>query len=342
MTTILHFGFPKTGTTYLQQVFRRSAETLQGAGVIYPAVGKDFKARPLKHLTAKRPQPQAGEELDALRSVIDADVAQNPGAHILLSVEEIAATVMSHINATTIGSLRDYLYRWGEEVRLIVYVRRPEDFYLSMMQEKLKRSGGLVAPENFRTDFARIIRTYEEAFNTRAIVRPFEPQQWREGDLLVDFLDQIRDLADVDHTALSSEVKRSNESLSAESMFVLDLLRRFPENMNDVPDYSFAASERFWRALRTISEEAGYTSKPKLFRHVAEAVAAANLYDTEELYNRYGVSFGNQSKSSDDVPPSEGVRLSEVEGLVPLNRDHALRMISVFCARENAYRVKNT
>ena len=341
MATILHFGFPKTGTTFLQQFFRRNAAALKQAGIAYPLPDKDFKQRALKHLVAKTPSPSRSDELFRLRDTLDAEWACAPDVNILLSVEEISSPLMSRIRPDTVAAIRDFIHRDGHPVRLLVYVRRPEDFYLSMMQEKFKRSGGLVPPADFRTDFAAIIRIYEEAFETRAIVRPFERQQWREGDLLVDFFDQIRDLADVDVAALSPPAGRANESLSAETMFALDLLRRFPDSMTEKHLYSFAESERLWRKLRDIAEEAGYTRKPRLFAPVAETVAAANRHDADELLSRYGVRFHTRPEVSDDPPPPDTGRLSDLEGILPLNRDHALRLISVLCARENAYRLKN-
>lgn len=341
MAIILHFGFPKTGTTYLQQVLRKSGAALDRAGLVYPLAGGDFKQRALKHLTTKNPRSVVPEELDALQAAIDAETARMPGAHVLLSVEEISGTVMSTINATTAAAVRDWLARWQTAVRLLVYVRRPEDFYLSMMQEKLKRGGTIVAPAEFRTDFARIIRCYEDAFDTRAIVRPFERDQWRNGDLLCDFLDQIRDLADVDETALATQTRRSNESLSAETMWALETLRRFPPAMSTPPTYSFAQSERLWRKLRDIAEEGGYTRKPQLFAGTAATVAAANQHDSDAIEARYGVRFRTVSAFSPAEPPAEDQRLNGVEGIVPVDRDAALRIISVFCARENAHRVKN-
>ncbi|WJS86323.1 hypothetical protein [Paracoccus sp. TOH] len=277
-----------------------------------------------------------------LRNIIDDAKSKNPDVNILLSIEEIAASVMSTITLDTIAALRDFIHRWGKDVRLLVYVRKPEDYYLSMTQEKLKRSGGVIPPHEFRTNFSEIIQIYEDVFGTNATVRPFESGQWRNGDLLADFLDQIKDIADVDPKILYTDVLHSNETLSGETMFALDLMRRFPDNMAQSSAYTFMQSERLWRKFRDIAEKAGYTRKPRLFESVAATVAAVNQDDSRALFERHGIEFYKCSKFSPGEPLPESERLSDVESLVPVNRDQALRIISVLCAGDNAFRAKKT
>lgn len=313
---------------------------MAAAGLVYPTPAGDFKARALKHLTAKTWTSVAVDELETLRDVIDESVTKKSDAHLLLSIEEIAANVMSIINVEKITALRDYIYRWGTDVRLLVYVRKPEDYYLSMTQEKLKRSGGVIPPQEFRTDFSRIIEVYEGVFGTKATVRPFEPTQWRNGELLTDFLDQIRDIADVDASTLSTQAQRSNETLSGETMFALDLMRRFPDNLVEVPTYTFVQSERLWRKFRDIAEEVGYTRKPRLFESVAATVAEANREDSRKLFEQHNIEFYKPSDFSPNEPIPASERISDVEGLVPVDRDQAFRIISVLCARDNAFRAK--
>ena len=103
-------------------------------------------------------------------------------------------------------------------------------------------------PDSFQTRFARVIRLYEDVFETEATVREFHPSRLTSGDIVADFFDAAG-IADINCSAW--DPVSSNESISPEVLLALDLARK--ELVPDTPrvTYRFAESNlreicNFW------------------------------------------------------------------------------------------------
>lgn len=328
MALFLHIGFPKTATTSLQLAFQAQNDALLDAGICYPLPGKDFKQRFLKFADMKgRPDtPSMQADFDsgfaAMTSVIQAAGAQD----VVLSCEELTNFMMMEFSRENLRALRDRLREIDTDIRLIAYVRNPSDFYLSILQERLKRNGGVFAPDTFKTRFSTIIGVYEEVFETQAIVREFHPKKLKDGDIVADFL-QATGLERLDISGW--EPISSNESISPEALAVLDLARRTLDEGGAEVAYAFPESELLWRRLRKLCAELGLARKPILFKAAHDAVMAANAEECEKMADRYGITFAD-GKYVDDAPdlPAE-YRISDFEGLMTVNRAQVFHLWSV-------------
>jgi hypothetical protein len=317
MAIILHIGFPKTATTSLQFGLKANGARLEAAGLLYPLVDSDFKQRYLKFLVSKHNEPR---QADAVLRRLAECISSHPDKHVLLSCEELTNIYMTDFSEISLARLRDFLRTLTSDIRLIAYVRNPAEFYIAMMQEKLKRSAGIVGPDGFHARFAHILAQYEKVFQVKAIVRNFKRSELIGRDIITDFFSQFDDLFTIDVAAWDQI--EANEALTPETLFVLDLAHRAaPER----PPHRTRRKEveGFWRNLQRIARSLDNTRKPILFRSAAEAVLQANEEDSRALADRYGVGFAKYEFLDLRPQYSPPEQMSDVENIVPVDRTTA-------------------
>jgi len=321
VSIILHIGFPKTATTSLQLALKAHQVELAEAGICYPLIDTDFKQRYLKLFDQKGQQNQSAQaELQLSLDKMTAAIAQADCQHVVLSCEELTNFMMMAFSPSNLRGMRDRLSTIDKDIRLVVYVRNPSDFYLSILQERLKRHGGTLEPEQFQNRFAKIIRLYEDIFETSAIVREFHPSRLVDGDIVTDFFDATG-LTGVDTSNWPAVT--SNESISPEVLLALDLARRELDPEATRTTYRFAESELLWRRMRRMADEAGLARKPVLFKSAHDAVVAANQADTELLHARYGITFAPGKYVDAEPEIAEADRISGIESIMAVDRNQA-------------------
>lgn len=322
MSLILHIGFPKTGTTTIQRAFKKNAKKLEKYGIIYP-VASGIKQSAVKHILAKTKSTDAERELSELSYAIDSAVSKNPSAHILVSVEELTARYQSVLTDDSVSLVKDYLTKWSDDIHLISYVRRPDAYYMSVMQERIKRGWLPLSPNSFRTNFDGIASIYERVFETDAIIRPFERKQWAGGNILSDFLTQIEKFSIIPDRAFSDTLESSNESLSSEAILALEILYSRDECSTRSPNYSFAAANKVWPKVRALSREMNYNTKPVMFSHISEIVLEANKGDVEKLRNNRGVEFQEDTPTAGACSSRPYCEKISFQDLMPTNEQAA-------------------
>lgn len=335
MAIILHIGFQKTASSSLQRLFIDNKAALEDAGLLYPIVDKDFKQRYLKGFRGKpgaeRPNANRANriQLDALRKIVRA----NPKKHVLLSCEELSSVQGFDLSAPMLSHLATYLRDMSDDVRVIAYVREPAGNYLSRMQEHLKSFGGIIPPDQFQARFAWVVEQYETAFETRAIVRPFEREQMIGNSIVDDFFAQIADLVEIDTGDFVEP--NSNQSLTAEVMFILDMVRKSPDAVGHKVASSHPKSRHFWRQLQRISQQIGNSGKPVLYPAAAEQAKAAAAEDSRHLAERYGIRFKDYVPLPQDRAPQLPPPLASVENIIPVDHAQAFAIWSILTHRGN-------
>ena len=321
MAIYLHIGFPKTATTSLQLALKANQQDLARHGLCYPLIDSDFKQRYLKIFDQKGQQnPTAHAQLEDQVARMEEIIRNSGCANVILSCEELSNFMMMAFAPTNLRRMRDRLSAIDPDIRILVYVRNPADFYLSILQERLKRHGGTLEPDSFQTRFARVIRLYEDVFETEATVREFHPSRLTSGDIVADFFDAAG-IANINCSAW--DPVSSNESISPEVLLALDLARK--ELVPDTPrvTYRFAESELLWRKFRRVASDLGLARKPVLFKAAHDAVVAANARDMEQLNSRYGITFASGKYVDDEpkLPPED--RISGIESIMAVDREQA-------------------
>ncbi len=240
----IHIGTPKTGTSYLQRFLKKNAEKLKNKGIYYPcSPNKLYYPPPEQHvslissITGHRvswldpkyhfPNGEALKQLLEDLEFIEQD-------KVLIS-SEVFYDVF--VNKEMILKLKNAFSNF--HVKIIVYLRRQDEYLLSYFQQNCK-SG---TETSF--DFEKMFSYLEDNMNyykrltmwgdvigkENIIVRPFEINQMKNRDLAHDFLSAIgiNDISDFEN------VERINESISLEKLFFLMKLNKHL--------YSFSGNE---------------------------------------------------------------------------------------------------
>jgi hypothetical protein len=130
----IHVGLPKTGTSYLQSIFRRSTEALSEQGLqMLPASAQDTFEMMLALRGVLKPgidPPEAFEALDRFRE--EASAASAPRA---LVTQELLGAAGPHQIATLLSALEHF------ETHLVVTVRDLATFAPSAWQQHVKARG---------------------------------------------------------------------------------------------------------------------------------------------------------------------------------------------------------
>lgn len=216
----LHIGFNKTGSTTLQRCLFRNSTTLEQAGILYPGRLHDSYMQNYQHtpLAAALPERQVSwlrpgkrASLDrALRDLL-ARIESSAAETVVISSEAFGGIDMTQDRVELVQrKLAQF------DTRIIAYIRRQDEYFLSTYQEEIKNGGrhAFQFPRyatNRQFTFSQRLAPWRAVFGAdRVIVRPFERRFWPDGNLEYDFFDIIG--APLDN--LTPMEKPANESLS--------------------------------------------------------------------------------------------------------------------------------
>ncbi len=205
MEAFVHIGTPKTGTTTIQKFMAANRRNLQTSGFIYPLSPGKFNhtklaafAQDLKEISDIRKRLQLTntarilEFRDEFKKDLDRELKKTQHEKFIFSNEHCFQLL---VRKEEILSLQKILYEFFDDVKIIVYLRRQDDFLLSSYSTRVKTgcSEKISIPNNNkienRYDYWAILKKWEEVFDKKnIIVKVFEREQMLDGNLLTDFI----------------------------------------------------------------------------------------------------------------------------------------------------------
>jgi len=233
----LHIGTEKTGTTSVQKFFRTNRELLARKGILYPrtpgnenhtgltvAAQKLVRNGPLRKLKGVNSVENARAFRSDLMEQLAAEFMAAPFATVVMSGEHLSSRLLDD---REVQWLKDHLSPFFKTIRIVVYVRRQDDFLLSTYSTSIK-SGSTreLAPPNerlvqFRYNHWELLTRWARIFGRENILcRKYEKSALKSGDVVDDFLAA----AGFEDDAAFERPEDVNESLDAES---LEFLRLF-------------------------------------------------------------------------------------------------------------------
>ncbi len=233
---ILHIGWPKTGTTTIQNVLQANRDfLLRHERALYPSLAPNLNTG-LLTIFGDDPQERVvnkmrgftTEELAARRKKhldsLDAEISSREWDTLLLSAEGVSIT----LSVPEIAKLREWGEKYSSEWIVLVCVRHPIDWTRSVIQQRLKRGDTLQQlyekspTPNYRARISRAISVFGRE-NVR--VFDFEGAVGGDGGIVGAFAQQAG-LSASSGEFLASRAVRYNESLSLEGVRILDSLNR--------------------------------------------------------------------------------------------------------------------
>jgi len=312
----LHIGMPKTGTSSIQAYLHQNRKALRDRGLVVPhAPGRKNHSK----ITLYAHTYRKGVTILQAHEVASHSAAEKFRESFLTEMKEEAAHWSANETVVFTGEhmsllrepeefdrLKKLLDVMGDRpVKIVVYLRRQDLFYLSGYSQRIKNGSTLPwsdLGENFDPstfNYATMLEGWKSAFGKDSIiVRVFERGQMIGGDLLSDFMSVIG-FADVPIAA----TVRKNESLDART---LEFLRR----LNPwYPRFVEGRLNKDRRALVSAMEQ--LSEGPSLRMGRAAAVEFLAQYEEsnrtvarEYLGRADGKLFLDDPKDESEAPPS--------------------------------------
>lgn len=192
----IHIGTPKTGTTTLQEFFKLNKEALAKLGILYPEWGYSNRWGNFENTEGNFGWIVQSNDLEIKERI--SSVLDDSYRGILLSTEDIWGEVRDKAsflrNIQSIGE--------AVEIKVIVYLRKQIDYIESQYRECIRVATfrepieSIVDFSNEQVQFLRDNCEYWSILEEMAgeigdeniIVRPYEKVQFKNGNIIDDFL----------------------------------------------------------------------------------------------------------------------------------------------------------
>jgi hypothetical protein len=222
MAIFLHIGLNKTGSSSIQKFCELHREVLRSHGVEYPEAGIfDSAHYGLSKLLIGKPAVDHVPVPEGLEEAIASALARD--MHVVLSSEYLGIA-----NKREVLAVKQFLARFGIEVKIVVYLRRHDLWMASLFNQAVKTAQTYqpwladirdyilqcIGDPHVELRYSRILDRWADEFAVaNVVVRPFEAAQFRGGELLWDFLAIVReDLPELLQKAGTKPI-RVNESV---------------------------------------------------------------------------------------------------------------------------------
>lgn len=226
-TIYLHIGMPKSGTTSIQSFLYDNAEVLsEKADVFYPLLNSSVQNSIDKKINYRTIMIDEyymhNGDINCYNRFFEDNflkkIQENKCSKIVFSEEFI----FMYCRDTKII---DIFLKHGFKVKVVVYLRKPSEYVASLWQENLKpymdsfyysiEDFAKISPVNYEL----ISKFIEKIGKENVIIRPFEKQQWKNENLIEDFL-EILDVKNFEKVNSSIKNSSYNRNL-AEFMLIL-------------------------------------------------------------------------------------------------------------------------
>ena len=160
------------------------------------------------------------------------------------------------------------------EIYCIVYVRNPDEFYLSNTQQKIKASHKILNPLTFKRNIISPLTTWQQLTGSSNFLgTAFDRETLFKGDVVADFIEKIKSI-----TQENIEVKKwssKNESITAEQTVLLQEYRR--DFLSDFDNQFMPSSTILLKLFRQINALKKLGTKLELKAEIREAILFNNI-----------------------------------------------------------------
>lgn len=264
-TLYLHIGMPKTGTSSIQKFLLHNRKVLNEYGYCFPKFPYKYpyvyNNRNGYFLVGKCYNPDRSRNLpleqrrfsESLSHVLECFQKYD---HVILTEETLWRCL--HTRSQIATTLKAHADAHGYCVKVIVYLRRQDEFQISIWKQNVKhaktastktfdeRLEEVLENERYLFEYAARLDELAEVFgHDNLIVRRFEPDSWVNDSLIDDFLYCVG----LEHTDDFSDLpKDSNPSLSENMAYMKCII-------NSDPSFSKKELSYLGHRMRDLSAE---------------------------------------------------------------------------------------
>lgn len=212
---ILHIGMGKTGTTALQDFFWENSASLKKYGLYYPKYGTVSHAH---HLLSPH-VPQAMAENWHLKPVSEwaEKLKKTPLDTILLSSELMAWASRNQV-IEFCQCVKEHFHP-----TVVIYVRRQDNIIMASYNQLVKAGWQKSEIENvwqrnlLKFNYRKIIDPWAACLgNLNVVVRPYEKQQFHQGNIRYDFMYHVFGIEE--YEAFAMPTGNANPRLNASAI----------------------------------------------------------------------------------------------------------------------------
>jgi hypothetical protein len=327
---ILHIGTAKTGTTSLQEFLAANRAILRREGILYPlsaGEGKDhalLSLIPQEDLTSSHAYAlraaRAIKNLKVFRRELKKDLTKELNSwtdrkrnKVIMSSEYCSTRLLTD---EAVEGLRDFLSPIFSDIKIVVYIRRQDEYLLSRYSTGVKAGGTarLEIPSSTDAvaffDHWELLSRWARFFGRAQIVcRKYERDSMKSGDVIDDFLD----LARIDKLLPFKRPERKNESLDAGCVEFLRIFNTY---------YRPSASDPVSRRGRIVAmlSEISTGSRLTLDREKLDGFMRTFSESNKKVALEY---FGGATKSDSDdflFGPRENIREPAIDPGLTVDR----------------------
>jgi hypothetical protein len=233
----LHIGTEKTGTTSIQRFLKSNRELLASNGILFPtspgnmnhmaltvaAQDEDVQG-PLRKIFKVLDPIEVRQFRARLRADMDAELKDARYPKTIMSGEHCSSRLLDD---REVERLKGMLTPYFDRIRIIVYIRRQDDFLLSTYSTTIKVGGtrqlGIPAARRMenRYDHWELLSRWARVFGRENIIcRKYDKQTLKGESVVTDFLDA----AGIEANLPFDQPEMRNESFDA---YTLEFLRLF-------------------------------------------------------------------------------------------------------------------
>lgn len=313
-TLYLHIGTPKTATSSIQKFLAQNREVLESKGYVFPKSQHRYlnvNSRRNGHFLVQKVEKREGgrdHELEKqyLQEGYDLIVDEfQTYDHVILSDESIWYA-SSYSRKDLFADLKKQADANGYRVKIVVYLRRQDTFFLSRWNQGVKQNIGAGSVLSCDEYISKTLKKDGKILNCaqkldqiadifgmeNMVVRRFEPSSWIDGSIIHDFMQAI----DLPITEEFTELEKdANFRLGKNETEIKRIV-------NTVPDLSREEISYFGKKLKDLSidgklEEPSEMLSAEELKEFLAPYEAGNTYVAETYFKDGKPLFSQQIKN---------------------------------------------
>lgn len=195
----------------------------------------------------------------------------------------ISSEYLFSFSSEEIMMLKEYLLSKGyTDFLIVLYLREPESYYKSFIQQRVKWSNKVPTPHAVFSDWIPSIESWSKAFSNLS-VKKFDRTHLVKGDVVADFQQEMSNFF---QSSIDLEGKISNQSLCLEALFLLERMNREVSNQNT--DIAKGRNEIIEQMTKLST---AYTAV-KLSNQAVNLVSFYSVDIRKYLFDKFSLEFG--------------------------------------------------